>query len=435
MALVRAIGRWTMTALVINSVLGSGIFALVGEINRLVGRASPFALMVAAAVMGIIMACVIEVASQFSEPGGPYLYTRTALGRFVGIQIGWFSLLSFAGSIAVAANLVTDYLTLLLHVTLSPWQRALVMALLISVPTAANYRGARTGANLSTVMTVVKLLPLFLLIAFGLAHFARDPQIIPLPEIVSPSWSNWLRCIALLIFPFAGWEESLIPAGEVREPRRTIPFALATGLVTCATVYMLLQFVTVCTVGPNSTEQPVAQTATILLGRGGAALISLAIMMSAFGYISANLLNDSRLLYSLAAQGDFPPVFANVHPRFHTPAIAIVAYAFVGWVVAISGTLQFVLALTAGATTIYFAGMCACLIPLRKRHPAVDAFRVRFGPTLSLIAIAISLSLMVGMKPRELLLMLVTAMIAGANWLWVRQRSVPSQPKIHVPAT
>jgi len=115
LALVRAIGRWTMTALVINSVLGSGIFALVGEINRLVGRASPFALMVAAAVMGIIMACVIEVASQFSEPGGPYLYTRTALGRFVGIQIGWFSLLSFAGSIAVAANLVTDYLTLLLH--------------------------------------------------------------------------------------------------------------------------------------------------------------------------------------------------------------------------------------------------------------------------------------------------------------------------------
>jgi basic amino acid/polyamine antiporter, APA family len=98
-----------MTALVINSVLGSGIFALVGEINRLVGRASPFALMFAAAVMGIIMACVIEVASQFSEPGGPYLYTRAAFGRFVRIQIGWFSLL-LVRDIPVKRNSYNEFL-------------------------------------------------------------------------------------------------------------------------------------------------------------------------------------------------------------------------------------------------------------------------------------------------------------------------------------
>src|SRR5215813_5113775 len=88
MAFVRSIGRWTMTALVINGIIGGGIFALPGELNRLLRRASPFAVIFAALAMAIIMACVVEMATQFSEPGGVYLYTRSAFGRFVGIQIG-----------------------------------------------------------------------------------------------------------------------------------------------------------------------------------------------------------------------------------------------------------------------------------------------------------------------------------------------------------
>jgi len=93
MAFVRSIGRWTMTAVVVNSLIGSGPFALPGELNRLLGRASPFAMIFAAVAMAIIVACIAEVASQFSEPGGAYLYTRTAFGRFVGMQIAWFFLL------------------------------------------------------------------------------------------------------------------------------------------------------------------------------------------------------------------------------------------------------------------------------------------------------------------------------------------------------
>jgi amino acid transporter len=423
-----------MIALVLNSIIGSGIYALPGELNRLLGRASPFAMIFAAIVMAIIMACVTEVASQFSEPGGPYLYTRTAFGRFVGMQIGWFSLLSFVGSVAVGASLFVDYLMPFLPWTLNVWGRGLVMALIISIPTAVNYCGVRNGANLSSVMTVAKLLPLALLILFGLARFAQQPQIIHPSEIASPGLSNWLRCIALLIFPFAGWEESLVPSGEVHEPRRTIPFALGTGLVACAVIYTLLQFITVTTVGPNATEQPVAQTASVLLGRGGATLISIAIMVSTFGYVSANLLNDSRLVYSLAAQGDFPTIFARIQPRFHTPAVAIIAYAFTGWVLAVSGTFQFVLALTAGATVIYYAGMCASLIRLRKLRPSADAFRTPFGPVLSVVAVAISLALMTGLKRRELLLMCVTALIAAANWLWVRRRNLELEANVRAAA-
>jgi APA family basic amino acid/polyamine antiporter len=419
MAFVRAIGRWTMTALVINGIIGSGIFALPGELNRLLGRASPFAMIFAAVAMTIIIACIAEVASQFSEPGGAYLYTRTAFGRFVGMQIAWFFLLAVVGALAVAANVFVDYLEPLLSWTLNPWERPLVLAFVIAIPTAANYCGVRSGANLSNVMTVAKLSPLALLIVFGVVRFAHQPQMIHASEIVNPGWSNWARSLALLMgFAYSGWEESLIPTGEVREPRRTIPFALVAGLIAAAAVYTLLQFVTVATVGPNATEQPLAQAAYVLVGRSGATLVSIAIMLATYGYMSANLLKDSRLAYSLAAQGDFPHIFARIHPRFHTPAVAITVYALTGWALAVSGTFQFVLALAAGATVIYYAGMCACLIRLRRLRPSASAFRIPFGPELSIVAVVVSLALMTGLTRRELLLMCVTALIASANWLW-----------------
>jgi len=427
MAFVRSIGRWTMTALVINCIIGSGIFGLPGELNRLLGRASPLAMIFAAIAMATIMASIAEVASQFSEAGGAYLYTRTAFGRFVGMQIGWFFLLAGLGSVAVAASIFMDYLATFLPWTLNIWERGFGIALLIAIPTAANYRGVRSGANLSTVITLAKLAPLALLILVGVSRFAEQPQMIHASEIASPGWSDWVRAVALLMYAFGGWEEPLVPTGELRDPRRTIPFALGTGLIACAAIYTLLQFITVATVGPDATERPLAQTASILLGRGGAALISIAIMVSTYGYISANFLTNPRLAYSLAAEGDFPTILARIHPRFHTPSVAIIVYAFSGWMLAATGTFLFVLAITAGSTMVYYAGMCASLIRLRKLHPTADAFRIPFGPVVSIAAVAIALGLMTGLKPRELLLMCVTALIASANWLWAKRRHAPAK--------
>src|SRR5215475_7022664 len=177
MAFVRSIGRWTMTALVINCIIGSGIFAVPGELTRLLGRVSPFAMIFAGIAMAVIMACITEVASQFVEPGGSYLYVRTAFGRFMGMQIGWFHLLAVAAAVAVCANLFMDYLVTFFPWALNRWERSFGMALLI---------------------------------VFGLARFAHHPQMIHASELASPGWSNWVRAIALLIFPLGGWEDSLI---------------------------------------------------------------------------------------------------------------------------------------------------------------------------------------------------------------------------------
>ncbi len=430
MAFVRSIGRWTMTALVINSIIGSGIFGVPGELTRLLGRASPFAMIFAALGMAVIMACIAEVASQFSEPGGPYRYVRAAFGRFLGIQVGWFHLLTVVGAVAAAANLFVDYLSTVLPWTLNGWERGLLMAILVALPAVANYVGVRSGANLSSVMTVAKLSPLGLLILFGVARFAHHPQMIHPSEIAAPGMANWLRAMVFVSFPLLGWEDSLIPTGEVKDPRRTIPFALSTGLAACAVTYALLQFITVATVGTTSTERPLPGTASVLMGRGGAALVVIAIMVSTYGWISADMLNAPRLAYSLAAEGDFPALFARLHPRFHTPATAIVLYAVTGWVLAVSGTFLWAVALSAGSNMVYYAATSAALIRLRKLHPNADAFRVPFGPALSIVAVGLAVALLTGLQRREALLMWVTALIGAANWLWARRRHLEVESKV-----
>ena len=171
---IRAIGRWTMTALVVNAVIGSAIFGFPSQLTRLLGRASPAAMVIGALVIAIPILCIAEVASQFSEAGGPYLYVRTAFGRFPGIQIGWFHLLgSLSGGAANAAIFVT-YLAVIVPSVGRGWSRAMLLTVLIGIPTVANYVGVRSGAGVSNLLTVSKLLPLALAIVFGF-HSIQSP--------------------------------------------------------------------------------------------------------------------------------------------------------------------------------------------------------------------------------------------------------------------
>jgi basic amino acid/polyamine antiporter, APA family len=419
-----------MTALVINTIIGSGVFGLPAELTRLLGRASPFAIILGALGVAIIMACMAEVASQFSEPGGPYHYVRTTFGPFFGIQIGWFHLLSIIGAIAAVSHLFMDYLVT--FVSLSTVERDLMLAILIAIPAITNYFGVRAGAALSNVLTIAKLSPLALLILFGISRLIHQTQMIHASELLSPGLSNWVRALVFLIFLYGGWEDTLIVAGEVKEPRRTIPFGLLIGLLICTGFYILLQFITLAAIGTNMSERPLAAAASVLMGRSGAAVVALAAMVSTYGWVSASLLNAPRLVYSFAAEGDFPGIFAKLDPRYHTPAVGITLFALTGWLLAVSGTFLRIVALSAASMIVYYAATCACLGRLRKLHPQADAFRVPFGRTLSMVAVGIALLLLTGLHSTEALLMCVTALIATANWLLVRRRRM--QPALHVTA-
>src|SRR5215472_3146834 len=170
---VRAIGRWSLTALVVNSIVGASIFGLPSELTRLLGSASPFAMLLAALVISTIVACMAEVASQFSQSGGGYLYVRSAFGRFAGLQVGWFWILASIGGGAGCANLFVQYLGSLWHPATQTGARIAIITVLIAMPTLANYLGVRSGANLSNTLTIAKLSPLILLIVLALVRFIR----------------------------------------------------------------------------------------------------------------------------------------------------------------------------------------------------------------------------------------------------------------------
>ena len=424
MAFVRAIGRWSMTGLIVGNVIGASIFGVTGELTRLVGRASPLAMLLAALGMGVIVACIAEVASQFSEAGGAYLYVHTSFGRLAGLLVGWFWLLSFIAAEAACVTLFVSYGSQFMPVIGRGPARAIAITFVIGVPALANCIGVRSGANFCNVFTVSKILPLALLIVLGLIRFGGHVEMIRAAEITQAGFGGWLSALLLLLAAYCGCEDTLAPMGEVKDPRRTVPFALGVGLAVVAGIYFLVQFVTVATIGTMATDKPLVEVATVLTGRSGAALVAVAVMLSTYGTIAAGILFAPRLAYALSTQGDFPQFLSRVHPRYQTPVVAIATYALVVWLLALSGTFLLLATLAAAAVAVEYIGICAALIRLRKLHPTAPAFRVPWGRTLAVLGILICVSLLTRLTHQEILFMGVTATIALANWWWAKRRSL-----------
>lgn len=427
--LSRSIGRWACTALVVNTIIGSGIFGIPSLLSGVVGRGSPLAMVLAGLAIGLMMGCCAEVASRFSEPGGAYLYSRTAFGRFAGIQIGWFSWLAPMGTSAAAANLFTSYVAGFIPFAATPGGRAAVISLLFLFLASANCVGVRVGANLSSVFTIFKLLPLGLLIVLGLIYFAHHPETYAHAQPAPHSLTAWADAMLLLSFAFGGFENAIMPASEIKDAQRTLPFSLAAGLLLCILFYALVQFVSVATIGTGPAERPLASSAEILIGRGGAAFIAIAAMISTFGHLSAVQLGAPRLTYALAERHDFPAIFARVHPRFQTPYVSILAFGLLTCVLALSGTFRWAIAMASGALIIIYASICASLIRLRQMRTEKALLHLPMGRTIACICIVIGLLLLARLTWREGFLLFVTFGIAALHWLISRNSIRADEPE------
>jgi amino acid transporter len=377
--------------------------------------------------MGMVMACFAEVASQFSGGGGAYLYAKTALGDFVGMQVAWFSLLAPIGACAASVNLFVIYLAGFLPSAGRGAPRVVAMAVLVGALTLANYVGVRSGTNLSNLFTVSKLLPLGVLIVLGLWRFSHHPLILPPSEIAQPGVRGWLDALLLLSFAYAGFETALIPAAEMKAPRKQIPAALGMGLLVCIGVYALVQFVVVATIGTAMVERPLSAVASILIGSKGSALITVAAMISIYGSVSAMVLATPRLTYSMAESGEFPALFATVHSRFKTPHISIVIFGALTLLLAATGSFRWLMTLASGAVIIIYSAVCVSLVVLRRRDPQAEAMRIPAGPLIAGTCLAIAVILLLRFTARESLLLFATAMVASVNFLAVRTKRVQSE--------
>src|ERR1700730_10956641 len=215
--LVRAIGRWSMVALAVNSILGSGIFGLPSVIAGLVGNASPAAVLIAGAGMAVIVACYAEVASQFTGTGGTYLYVRHTFGKFAGLQVGWLMLLSRLTACGAGVNLLVVYLGEFWPAATQPLPRLAVITLFLGTLAAVNYRGVGAGTLVSNTTVVVKLLALGLVCVAGALYLSVHPRVATTP--VAASVDGWLQAMLLLLFAYGGYEGALHPVGGARASR------------------------------------------------------------------------------------------------------------------------------------------------------------------------------------------------------------------------
>ncbi len=416
--LVRALGRWDLTGLVVNSVIGSGIFGLPAIILGLVGGLSPLAFLGAGAGIAVIMTCFAEVASRFREAGGPYLYAREAFGQFVGLQIGWIAWLVRLTSAGANSNLFVVYLGELWHPATEPVVRVVLLTLMFGFLAVINYRGVRHGALVSDAFVVAKLVPLAVFILVGL-FFLRGENF---QLAKAAGLSDWSQALLLLVFAYGGFEQVLMPASEARDPKRDMPFALLTGLAVVATVYLLVQVVVVGTLAPEAvTERPLAVAARGFLGAGGAWLLSAGALISTYGWMSGGILTAPRLTFALGERGDFPRFFAAVHPRFRTPYVSILLFTGLSWALAVAGTFQWNATLSAVARLLTYAVACAALLVFRRRAPDGAVFHAPAGALLAVLGMAFCIGLLLRMGWAELLILAVTMALAGATWLWARR--------------
>jgi basic amino acid/polyamine antiporter, APA family len=383
----RDIRKWDLVSLVLNLVIGAGIFGLPSRVYALSGVYSLLAYAVCALFVSLILACFAEVSSRFRDTGGLYLYAREAFGELVGFEVGWLAWLVRLTAFAALCNLFVDYLGFFLPAAASGSGRAIVIVLVVAVLATVNISGVRLASVFGNVFTIGKLAPLVLLVVVGVAH-VEPGNFAPAAAVNYDALSG---SVLLLVFAFGGFESAVIPAGESANPQRDVPYALFIGIAVTAVLYVAIQAVCIGVLpGLASSSRPLADAGSRLLGPSGAVLISAGALISVMGTMNAVMLSAPRLLFAMAERRQLPPQMAATHPRYGTPHAAILLSA--GGMLALSLGATFVSAVTLSTVIrlmTYFI-TCAALPILRRRRGGEPAqFVVPAGELVSALALAL----------------------------------------------
>lgn len=386
--LVRAIGRWDLTAIAINTIIGAGIFGLPATVAALIGGYSLLAFVLCAVIVGLIVVCFAEVSSRFRDTGGMYLYAKEAFGEIVGFEVGWLYWIVRVTTFAANCNLLLSYVGFFYPGANEGNVRIALVTFVLLVLTGVNLAGVRQSVILTNFFTVGKLVPLLIFTAVGLffiqpGNFTFGP---------APSNASFSEAMLKLIYAFVGFEAAVIPAGETRDPQKNVPFALLTALAVVAVLFILIQIVAMGTLPDLAkSTRPLADAATVFLGVFGASFITLGAIVSISGNLNSGFLTASRMPFAMAEQKELPQVFAKTHEKFKTPYIALLVTAAAALIFTVQTSFITALTISTIVRLAVYATTCAALPVLRRRENAPKAeFRAPFGIAASILALLLT---------------------------------------------
>ena len=384
------------------------------------GPASLWAVPLAGVAVLLLSLCFAEAGSRFDEPGGGYVYTRAAFGEFVGFQVGWMTWLARIASGAALWNGLAQALTFVLPDAADGVTRVAVIVVPLALLTAINVIGVRHAARLEVVFTVAKLLPLLFLIVVGIP--ALDGSLIfPMPAF-DPTGLG--AAATLLLFAYAGFENTAAAAGEFRNPQRDVPFALLVSIVAITLLYTLVQLVALGTL-PDLAERAdgaaLADAIALIVGTWAGVVLTLGAVVSIGGNIGNTMLVGPRYLFAMATSGFGPPFLERIHPRFHTPHWSIVTQAIITAVLALSGSFVQLAMLSIIARLATYIGTAAAVPVLRRKMQTGEHTVVLpGGATIPVLALLVCIAFLASATLENLVAGLF-ALAAGVAIYFVRR--------------
>ena len=397
----RDIGFFGAAFLVLNSMIGAGIFALPGKVAVNAGLLSPWLFLVVGALFLAVVLTFAELSSYYDRTGGPVLYATDAFGPLVGFGTGWAIYISRMTAFAANANVMAIYLASLHDVFASDLARGTIISVTTIGLTWANLRGVRDGVRTMVIFTVLKITPLVLMVLIGLQHVTAVTLIPGGPLIVEELGSTTL----LLIYAYVGFETIAVTAGETSQPRRILPRALVGTVVGTGLLYFLIVLVFVSVIPADSyADATLVDVGRSLAGPLGALAITLTAVFSISGNLAGSMLAAPRLVFSMAEKRMLPAWFNHIHPKYATPDRCILLMGGMALVLSLSGSF---VELAVASSVVRLLGYIICIASLPAIRAQADdktrqnAYRLKGGYTVPIIGLGICFWLLAQSEARS----------------------------------
>ncbi len=383
--LSRSMTLFDVVCLGINGIIGAGIFLLPGKLAAVSGPFSIIIFVICGFLCLAIALCFVEMGGIYQETGGAYIYAKNTFGPMIGFMVGWMMWLSaIIGWAAMARGLIL-YLHFFSPSLSEGWIGEIIVISLILGLGTLNFLGVKIGARVINLFTIGKVIPIFVFITVGFFHIDTSS----LNQIFSFEEYNIGAAIIIALFAYTGFEYLPVPAGEMKRPGRDIPIAFFISILGTTLIYVLVQTVATGTLpGLAQSEKPLADAATIFLGPAGGVLIAIGALLAIAGVNSGIALTGPRTLFVLSSDGFFPDIFRKIHPKYHTPYIAIGVNAILTLVLTLTGTFEYLIFASVLVSILQYIPTCLAVIVLRRRRLVnPGSYRVPGGYIIPCIAI------------------------------------------------
>ncbi len=420
---IRGIGLIGGALIVLNGMIGAGIFATPSEVAASAGILSPWLFLAAGVLIITVVLTFAELSSYFRISGGPALYATKAFGPLTGFSTGWLYFVSRAAAFGANCHVMAIFLG-----EVWPWfdtetGHVVVVVVVIGTLTLANVIGVKGGVRALGFFTFFKLVPLLIMILLGLQYVTPD---VLFPEVL-PTIDDLGGTTLLLIYAYLGFEQVLIPAGETSKPRETIPNALVFTMIATGILYFLIVLVYISVLGDAAAEgATLVDVGRKLAGPFGAIAITITAVFSIGGNLSSSMLATPRLTLSLADHRLLPKWFGHINEKFSSPANSIMFLGGMAMILALSGSFV-LLAIATTLTRLIIYVVCIAALPVIKGkadHSTIArAYRIKGGYTIPLIGLGLCLW-MISFSSADAWILVGILLVVGLAIYWLEQMRI-----------